>query len=48
MKKQLFEYLKYSFEYNHSYRMPIPMVNILNGGKRVKASGDYEPWTPTS
>lgn len=35
MKKQLFEYLKYSFEYNHSYRMPIPMVNILNGGKHA-------------
>ena len=35
MKKHLFEYLKYSFEYNHSYRMPIPMVNILNGGKHA-------------
>jgi len=35
MKKQLFEYLKYSFEYNHAYRMPIPMVNILNGGKHA-------------
>ena len=35
MKKHLFEYLKYSFEYNHTYRMPIPMVNILNGGKHA-------------
>lgn len=35
MKKHLFEYLKYSFEYNHTYKMPIPMVNILNGGKHA-------------
>ena len=25
-----------------------PKGHILRGGKRVKASGDYEPWTPTS
>ena len=23
-----------------------PKGHTLNGGKRVKASGDYEPWTP--
>ena len=25
-----------------------PKGHILNGGKRDKASGDYEPWTPRS
>ena len=29
----------------YAYR---PKGHILNGGRRVKASGDYEPWTPTS
>ncbi len=25
-----------------------PKGHILKGGQRAKASGDYEPWTPTS
>ena len=25
-----------------------PKGHLLKGGRRAKASGDYEPWTPTS
>lgn len=40
--ESLFEYLYKTFEFEHNYRIPVPMFNVINGGKHADSGLDVQ------
>lgn len=42
--QELFEYIRSEYIWTHDMSLPLPMINVLNGGKHATASTDVQEW----
>lgn len=41
---ELYEYIRNQYEWVREMRLPMPLINVLNGGKHATASTDVQEW----
>lgn len=43
-KQEFFEYIRNEYTFTKPMSLPLPLVNVLNGGRHAKASTDVQEW----